>query len=88
MRTACTLSKYHPNMVNIGDIVLFKDLDETELSDLIRSQVYGKFMIVIDVIDSKIKKSIKVCKVMTASGDINWVAQEKIVTVSKLNERI
>ena len=44
------------------------------IDDLIRRQTFSKYMIVLDVINH-VKPA---CKVMCASGEINWVAVSRL----------
>tara|TARA_B100000674_G_C37820212_1_gene905407 strand:+ start:650 stop:847 length:198 start_codon:yes stop_codon:yes gene_type:complete len=57
-----------------GDIVCFKRIYKIGIDDLIRRQTFSKYMIVLDVINH-VKPA---CKVMCASGEINWVAVSRL----------
>ena len=59
-----------------GDIVRFKSVYTIGLDDLIRRQTFSKYMIVVDIIYSFKEKP--ACKVMCASGEINWVAMARL----------
>lgn len=63
-------------MVEKGSIVQFKKIYKIGINDLIARKHYSKYMIVIDII--KQSNTAPACKVLCASGDVNWVSLERI----------
>ena len=61
-----------------GDIVTFKNVYKIDISDLISSKFYTKYMIVISIVNVDEKTA---CKVMCGNGEINWVALSRIEKV-------
>jgi hypothetical protein len=60
--------------INRGDVVCFKRIYTIGIEDLIRKQTFSKYMIVLEIINH-VKPA---CKVMCASGEINWVAISRL----------
>ena len=77
-------------MVKKGDIVIFKGTQKINLEDYIALSKgnFSKFMIVVDIISAELpkkKEKGRACKVMSASGEVNWVSEDRITKVQSLD---
>ena len=77
-------------MIKKGDIVIFKGTQRINLEDYITLSKgkFSKFMIVVDIISAKLpmkNKKGKACKVMSATGEVNWVSEDRITKVQSLD---
>ena len=80
-------------MIKKGDIVVFAEFQKINLEDYISlaKGKYSKFMIVIDIVCAKL--TVKeddpdkeyACRVMSASGEINWISSNRLVNVQSLD---
>ena len=66
--------------IKIGDIVKFKRVRKISLEDFISRKDYSKYMLVVEIIESftEAKHSKGACKVLCASGEVNWVSINSI----------
>ena len=77
-------------MIKKGDIVVFKNTQNINLEDYIALSKgkFSKFMIVVDIISAKLvnkNKKEEACKVMSASGEVNWVSSGRLIKIQSLN---
>jgi predicted transcriptional regulator len=77
-------------MINKGDIVVFNQTQRINLEDYIALSKgkFSKFMIVVDVISAELsarKIKEKACKVMSSTGEVNWVSEGRLIKIQSLN---
>mgnify|MGYP001342603244 CR=1 FL=1 len=67
-----------------GDIVVFKRVYPINVLDIINAKrFYSKYMIVVSTVDH-VKPA---CKVLCANGEINWVAENRLELVTRIDEK-
>ena len=77
-------------MIKKGDIVVFGETQRIDLEDYIALSKgkFSKFMIVVDIISANLAardKKEKACKVMSASGEVNWVSAGRLIKVQSID---